>query len=172
MPGRVALLPIGIMRTNVSRDTSQLNRQRKLTASSTSPRTVSQKCLSLDTIASRNRSGGPVFKIQTRGDMPKIGQIVHYKLTAEDAEAINRRRRHADESRVVHQHTGTIVHTGNPAETGDVYPMIITKVSAADDDKDSAINGQVFLDGDDTLWVMSALHGSDMGQWIDPRTQA
>jgi len=57
-----------------------------------------------------------------------------------------------------------MVHTGNPAETDDVYPMIITKVSAADDNEDSAINGQVILDGEDTLWVTSALHGSDMGQ--------
>ena len=45
-----------------------------------------------------------------------------------------------------------------------MYPMIITKVSAADDNEDSAINGQVILDGEDTLWVTSALHGSDMGQ--------
>ena len=103
--------------------------------------------------------------------MPTIGQVVHYKLTAEEAEAINRRRRHADESRVVHQHTGTVVHTGNPAGSGDVYPMIITKVSATNADEASAVNGQVFLDGDDTLWVTSALQGSEMGQWLDPRTQ-
>jgi len=103
--------------------------------------------------------------------MPTIGQIVHYKLTAEDAEAINRRRRHADESRVVHQHTGTVVHMGNPAESGDVYPLIITKVSATNANEDLAINGQVFLDGDDTLWVTSALQGSDNGQWVEPRTQ-
>ena len=103
--------------------------------------------------------------------MPTVGQIVQYRLTAENAEAVNRRRRHADESRVVHQHTGTVVHTGNPAERGDVYPMIITRVSATNADEDSAVNGQVILDGDDTLWVTNALQGSELGQWVDPRTQ-
>ena len=100
--------------------------------------------------------------------MPTIGQIVQYRLTAQDAEA---GRKHPDESRVVHQHTGTVVHTGNPAGSGDVYPMIITKVSATDANEDSAVSGQVFLDGDDTLWVTSALQGSGIGEWVDPRTQ-
>jgi hypothetical protein len=83
--------------------------------------------------------------------IPSIGRIVHYTLTEQDAEQINRRR--ADASAMLNWHcehkTGAVVHIGNPVAGGDVYPLLITRTWG--DQADSAINGQVFLDGSDLL---------------------
>lgn len=95
--------------------------------------------------------------------VPTIGRIVHYTLSNQDAENINRRRGHGathiDEHRA--NSNGVIVHTGNDVKGGDVYPMIITRVWG--DQPDSHVNGQVFLDGNDLFWVTSASVGE--GEW-------
>jgi hypothetical protein len=81
-----------------------------------------------------------------------IGKIVFYTLTADNVEVINRRRQHAKEH--VSEHiagaNGVMVHFGNEVREGNVFPMIIVK-----DWGDGLVNGQVFLDGSDTLWVQS-----------------
>lgn len=100
----------------------------------------------------------------TDAPIPTIGRIVHYTLSESDAQAINRRRDDAIAARhnpVVADSrlkpTGEQVHIGNVAREGDVYPMIITRVWGST--PQSAVNGQVFLDGNDTLWATSVVVG-------------
>lgn len=85
---------------------------------------------------------------------PSIGRIVHYTLTEPEAKAINKRRSDAYESKIVAQNSGAVVHFGNGCVEGDVFPMMITRVW-----NDDMVNGQVFLDGNDTLWVTSVHEG-------------
>lgn len=91
--------------------------------------------------------------------IPTIGRIVHYTLCEQDAEAINRRRADAARNLAAHRERadGSIVHSGNPVKAGDVYPLVITRVW--DDTPESAVNGQVLLDGNDTFWATSVSHG-------------
>jgi hypothetical protein len=53
---------------------------------------------------------------------------------------------------------------GNDPHPGDVYPLLIVRVWS-----DDSINGQIFLDGIDTMWVTS-VHESDSlyGCWFWP----
>ena len=81
---------------------------------------------------------------------PTIGRIVHYTLTEHDANAINRRREDADISKISKDRIGVQIHFGNKAEAGDTFPAIIVRVWNED-----RVNLQVFLDGNDTLWVAS-----------------
>lgn len=112
--------------------------------------------------------------------VPTIGRIVHYKLTADDAAQINRRRTtgksiaarllwgsagrhseavpaHSEDGRVRAWPAGAQAHIGNEAKEGDVFPMMITRVWG--DNPSSAVNGQAYLDGTDVLWVTSACVG-------------
>ena len=87
-----------------------------------------------------------------------IGDIVHYMLSAVDAEAINRRR-------VAKAHTpawpeGAIAHSGNTVRAGEILPMIVCRVWGGD-----MVNGQVFLDGNDTYWATSRHEGLVAGTW-------
>lgn len=90
---------------------------------------------------------------------PSLGRIVHYTLSEQDAEAINRRRddaqAHAGEHR--DRRDGSQVHVGNEVKAGDVYPMVITRVWGPE--SKSAVNGQVLLDGNDLYWVTSTAVG-------------
>lgn len=97
--------------------------------------------------------------------VPTVGHVVHYVLTATDADAINRRRRNAIEQslKIGDYHDGVMVHTGNAAEEGDVYPMMIVRVWS-----DTTVNGQVHLDGNDLLWVTSVQVGTGPRTWSWP----
>lgn len=87
-----------------------------------------------------------------------VGRIVHYVLTANDVERIN--RRHTNGRDIVHRENpwphGTQAHVGDWAVAGDVLPMLVVRVWS---DKSApggpGVNGQVFLDGNDVLWVTS-----------------
>lgn len=108
-----------------------------------------------------------------REQVPTIGRIVHYRLSADDATQINRRRTTgkaiAERMRTVTTDvsgdldsihgwpSGAQAHIGNDAKEGDTHPMLITK--AWGDNPTSAVNGQCFLDGNDVLWVTSACVG-------------
>ena len=87
--------------------------------------------------------------------IPSVGRIVHYVLTEQDATAINRRRSHANAHLVEHieASNGVQVHVGNAVKAGEVYPMIITRVWGSTEE--SAVNGQLFLDGNDLYWLTS-----------------
>ena len=107
--------------------------------------------------------------------VPSIGRIVHYRLSADDVVSINRRRTteksisdRMKENRVAVPGGGPDVavygwpagaqaHIGNSAAEGDVFPMLITKVWG--DTPTSSVNGQAFLDGNDVLWVKSVSVG-------------
>ncbi len=83
--------------------------------------------------------------------IPTIGRIVHYTLSEQDAAAINALR-------------GRSTFRANPAYEGEVYPMMIVRVWG--NSPDSAVQGQVFIDGNFTLWATSVSHGEG------PRTYA
>lgn len=74
---------------------------------------------------------------------PSVGRIVHYMLDESDAERISGRR----------AAVGDLHNVGNAAQAGQVFPMVITRVWG--DDPLSAVNGQVFLDGNDCYWATS-----------------
>lgn len=99
---------------------------------------------------------------------PTIGRIVHYKLNAADAEAINRRR--ADWKAMVTDrdlppHDGYQAHVGNQAEAGQVYPATVVRVFHPET---STANLQVTLDGNDTYWATSRQEGDGEGAWAWP----
>lgn len=100
---------------------------------------------------------------------PSIGRIVHYVLSDSDAASINKRRQDAAASNVSAGNTGVVVHAGNHATGGDVYPLIITRVWATGDaaTEQTACNGQVMLDGNDTLWVTSVSQGDGQREWFE-----
>lgn len=112
------------------------------------------------------------FKRDVRAltQIPTIGRIVRYTLSEDDAKRINKRRDDAIAS--AHEHkmnpeaTGKQVHVGNKAHEGDVYPMII--VRAWGDTPESAVNGQVLLDGSDSFWVTSVTAGEGARRFAWP----
>jgi hypothetical protein len=92
---------------------------------------------------------------QTLGPAPTIGRIVHYTLSEDDAKAIHKRRSDA-----------AGLHIGNAVDAGDVFPMMITRVWG--DTPESAVNGQVLLDGTDVLWACSVQQGTGPRTWCWP----
>jgi len=93
----------------------------------------------------------------------QLGDTVLYQLTKQDAEGVNRRREHAahnmDLMRV--QKAGYQAHVGNRVNEGEPVPMIVTRVWSA-----TCVNGQVVLDGTDSLWVTSSCEGPGSGYWF------
>lgn len=100
---------------------------------------------------------------------PTLGRMVHYRLTADQARHINNRRAHSDAHRSTHRAVanGTVIHVGNTASEGRMLPMVIVGVHG--DSPESAVNGQVFLDGNDTLWVTSVVEGDQPGNYCWPQ---
>ena len=93
-----------------------------------------------------------------------VGRLVLYKLTKEDVEAINRRRTAPNSiAERLENETwpiGAQAHIGNEVAEGDLLPTLVVKVWEG-----NSINAQVFLDGNDTLWVTSVQQGGETGQW-------
>jgi hypothetical protein len=91
--------------------------------------------------------------------VPTIGRIVHYTLSEQDAESINRRRKDAANhvAEIRDAAIGYVTDTGNEAQAGQMFPMLITR--AWGDQPQSCVNGQVFLDGNDVLWATSVSVG-------------
>jgi hypothetical protein len=106
---------------------------------------------------------------------PSIGRIVIFKLTEELAQQINRRRTTGSSiAERIYENLwpiGAQAHIGSPVNAGEEYPMIITRVwpdEFGSGDAGIGVNGQVFLDGNDCLWVTSVGWGQDAGQWKWP----
>jgi hypothetical protein len=106
---------------------------------------------------------------------PTIGRIVHYALTADDVVAIDRRRTtNASISARLNMagpqwHAGAQAHIGNSHSAGQVLPMIICVVWPNEYGPNfDGVNGQVFLDGNDALWVASIKEGTEPGTWRWP----
>lgn len=102
-----------------------------------------------------------------------IGRIVHYKLTEKDVEQISRRRTTGQSiAKRISEGTwplGSQAHIGNPHHAGQVLPLIVIVVWPNEYGPDyDGINGQVLLDGNDTLWVTSIKEGPNNGEWQWP----
>lgn len=99
---------------------------------------------------------------------PTLGRIVLYKLSAYDADAINRRYQHARDNMNSHRENanGVVVGVGNNVSEGAVAPAIIVQVWGTDET--SAVNLQVFLDGNVTYWASSRCAGEGTGTWAWP----
>ena len=102
----------------------------------------------------------------------QTGRIVHYRLTEQDAIEINRRRTTsktiADKMRQDGWPEGAQAHIGNTVTAGQHFPMMIVMVWGQET---GCSNGQVFLDGNDVLWVCSASFSDkplDAGTWHWP----
>ena len=89
---------------------------------------------------------------------PTIGRIVQYTLSELDATKITQAR------------TEDLDTSGNAVRAGDIFPMLITRVWGST--PESAVNGQVFLDGNDSLWVTSASVGEGPGHFAWPVREA
>lgn len=113
--------------------------------------------------------GGSTMEVADMAPIPSPGRIVNYVITADQAREINNRRAHADAHRSVHKAAanGTMVHVGASVTEGRKFPMIITAVHG--DEPTSLINGQVFLDGNDSLWVTSIAPGDQPGTYSWPQ---
>jgi hypothetical protein len=105
-------------------------------------------------------SGGPV---RAGGVAPSVGRIVRYQLSAEDVDAITRRRVDADNFGARNNRTGYAVHVGNEVSAGDEFPAVIVRVWP-----DGTVNAQVLLDGTDVQWVTSKSEGPRPGEWRWP----
>lgn len=96
--------------------------------------------------------------------IPSPGRIVHYQLSESDAATVNQRRADASAG------NPPFDPIGNTARAGDVLPMLIVKAWGSGDNltETTSVNGQVFLDGNDTLWVTSRCQGHGPSQWFKP----
>jgi hypothetical protein len=107
--------------------------------------------------------------VNSANPQPTIGRAVLYRLSSIDVEQINRRRTTgksiADRIKMGGWPIGAQAHIGNEVHTGEVYPMIVTYVCGAGLDE---LNGQVFLDGNDVLWVTGIGKGVVPGTWNWP----
>jgi len=102
-----------------------------------------------------------------------IGRTVLYKLTEADVAQIMRRRTTgtaiADRIKEEKWPLGAQAHIGNPHQAGQVLPMVVCVVWPNEYGPNyDGVNGQVFLDGNDALWVTSIKEGSENGQWAWP----
>lgn len=103
---------------------------------------------------------------------PSICRIVQYRLSADDAAQVMRRRTTgksiADRMQAenVTWPAGAQAHIGNEVKEGDTFPMLIVRVWGTDET--SSVNGQVFLDGTDVLWVTSVSAGEGPHTWSWP----
>ncbi|KKK96372.1 hypothetical protein LCGC14_2663420 [marine sediment metagenome] len=96
---------------------------------------------------------------------PTIGRIVHYKISEQDVEKINRRYHDAKKNidKIREDKTGFQAHSGNDVLAEQILPMIIVSVH-----NDTNVNGKVILDGNDSFWVTSAPLGEGKGEWQWP----
>lgn len=93
--------------------------------------------------------------------IPAVCRSVLYMLSEQDVKNI-------DAGRAMFNTGGTRIFIGNRVEAGQVFPMTITRVWDATPTADSAVNGQVLLDGNDTLWAMSVTYGAGPGHFTWP----
>ena len=118
---------------------------------------------------------------------PSTGRIVQYTLTEDDAKQINRRRTtgSAIAERIKNNGAeigattnfpdqwpiGAQAHIGNTAYAGDIVPLLIVRVWPDEyGPGQPGVNGQAFLDGNDSLWITSAGESPEpkQGKWNWP----
>jgi hypothetical protein len=96
-----------------------------------------------------------------------VGRIVHYVLSEKDVNRI-----HASRAKQLPEDTprGLQINHGNPVNLSDhdhVAMIIVAVFPNEFGTNEPGINGQVFLDGNDQLWVTSARYdeGKSPGSW-------
>jgi hypothetical protein len=94
--------------------------------------------------------------------VPTVCRSVRYALSDEDVKNIAIRR-------TMRNGAGTLIYRGNLVTVGQICPMTIVRVWG--NEPTSAVNGQVLLDGNDTLWVKSVTHGEGPGHFTWPERQ-
>ena len=104
-------------------------------------------------------------------DKPTLGRIVFMRLSSEQKSDAESRRISADDvQRNIRDGKwplGAQSHVGN--NVPDVVPMIVTAVHPdLFGPGNDGVNGQAFLDGNDTLWIIKAAEGVGPGQWSWP----
>lgn len=101
-----------------------------------------------------------------------VGRMVLYRLTEGDAARVNRRRRTEASLVAAAQHlaAGNLADppSGNTVYSGERFPMVVTAVFPKEFIHGPGVNGQVFLDGNDSLWVTSIQEGDEPGFWAWP----
>lgn len=115
-----------------------------------------------------------------------VGRLVHYRLSAQDVSRINHARLVARGAPLTDQGGRKhVVREGNTPQVGDLVPLLVVRAWPGEYRLDSSVsgdggetwyfpksttgvNGQAFLDGNDTLWVTSAPHGDQPGSWEWP----
>lgn len=93
-----------------------------------------------------------------------VGSIVCFCMGVEQALECNARRDDARRAGA-DRHDGVQVHRGSHVLVGEWYPMIVTGVTP----DGACFSGQVFLPGNDTLWVSDVKYGVGNGMWCDHR---
>lgn len=91
-----------------------------------------------------------------------LGRVVFYRLTKDDAIDVNHRRTRSRKAPA--SEWGFQGHRGNRVAAGEEFSATVVRV----DEHAGAVNLQVQLDGNDTLWVTSVFQGEEHGQWYWP----
>ncbi len=86
---------------------------------------------------------------------PTIGRTVIYKLSAENVQQIDVQRARSGAYAIF-------------VSEGQEFPLVIVRVWPYEFGDQPGVNGQVILDGPDTLWVTSVGEGTEPGQWHWP----
>jgi hypothetical protein len=97
---------------------------------------------------------------------PLLGQTVLYRLTEREAKEVNLRRARFFVEEEFSSAFARGFHyrpsfEGNEAIGGDLRPAVVVAIFGP-----FAPNLQVFLDGNDSLWVCSRSEGDNPGQWV------
>ena len=100
---------------------------------------------------------------------PSIGRIVHYILSSEDANQINRRRI-AGVGHGKDWPEGAQAHVGSQAIPGDVVAAVVVGVFTdfTVEPPDCSVNLHILLDGNDSFWAKSISEGTEIGTWRWP----
>lgn len=96
---------------------------------------------------------------------PTLGRVVHYTVSQEDADKINKRREDFAEHLRKYpsfEPTGYIAHFGNTVKEGDTFTATIVRAWP------TSANLQVLLDGNDTFWATSVSEGEGPRTWAWP----
>lgn len=72
----------------------------------------------------------------------ELGMRVLYVMDDGDVQAVNAQRS-----------VSKNIFRGTDPVRKQMLPMVVTKIWGSPDDKMCTVNGQVFMDGNDTLWV-------------------
>lgn len=97
--------------------------------------------------------------------IPSVGRIVHITISEAMAEEIDKNK-NLRNTQVYFKSRSSF--EGNPVESGDIYPMIITKVWSDEPIENTLVQGQIFLDGNYAYWASSVKQGTENGQWFEP----